>query len=177
MISSGQTTVKIEVIDAASSAASIEAARALLLEYGRFVLEIEGPARFCFEKLEDEAKGLPDSYAVAGGELLLAWVNGVAAGCVTYRALAGPARGCEMKRLWVRPEFRGLALGERLTLELFERARLAGFEAVYLDTVPATMGAAYRMYLRMGFVECAPFHRSATEGMMFMRHDLASLSR
>lgn len=178
-------TIRIEAVGEESSAATVEMAREMLLEYGRFVLAAEGPARFCFGKLEDEAKGLPGSYRAQGGELLLAWVkknerNAVAvtgledaaAGCVSYRALKSVPGGCEMKRLWVRPGFRGLALGERLTLEVFARARAAGFEAVYLDTFPEAMGPACAMYRRLGFEECEPFHGSATEGMVFMRRGL-----
>lgn len=167
-----QSVLRIEVLDETSSPASVDAGRDLLLEYGRFVLSAEGPARFCFGKLEEEARGLPAGYAALRGAFLLAWVNGAAAGCVTYRALAAVPGACEMKRLWVRPEFRGLHLGERLILELFERARAAGFTSVCLDTVPETMAAAYRMYLRLGFVECPPFHESATAGMLFMRRNL-----
>ena len=173
MTSIGQRVFLIEVLSAASSAESIEAARNLLLEYGRFVLAAEGPARFCFGKLEDEAKGLPGTYAAKGGEMLLAWAESVAAGCVTFRALAGIAGGCEMKRLWTRSAFRGTGLGERLTAEVLERASLAGFKAVYLDTIPETMGPAYRIYQRLGFLECEPFHESATTGMVFMRRSLA----
>jgi putative acetyltransferase len=164
--------VRFEFLNRDSSADSVEAARTLLLEYGRFVLAAEGPARFCFGRLEDEAKGLPDSYASMGGELLLAWVNGGAAGCVTYRTMGGVSGGCEMKRLWVRPGFRGLGIAERLTLQLCERARLAGFDAVYLDTMPESMGAAYRMYQRLGFVECAPFHENTAEGLVFLRRSV-----
>src|ERR1700739_1424053 len=109
----GRDLVRIEALDYSSSTIAIEAARALLLEYGRFVLSVEGPARFCFGKLEDEVCGLPGTYAAMGGECLVAWVNeDAAAGCVTYRALAAVPGGCEMKRLWVRPAFRGTGLGE-----------------------------------------------------------------
>ncbi len=175
--------LRIEVVDERSAAATVETAREMLLEYGRFVLAAEGPARFCFGKLEDEAKGLPESYRQQGGELLLAWVKPernattdvteeVAAGCVSYRALKTRPGGCEMKRLWVRPGFRGLGIGEQLTQALLERAREAGFEAVYLDTFPKAMGSAYAMYLRLGFEECEPYHASATVGMVFMRRGL-----
>jgi ribosomal protein S18 acetylase RimI-like enzyme len=176
--------IRIEAVGAESSAATVETVRELLLEYGRFVLEAEGPARFCFGKLEDEAKGLPGSYRAEGGELLLAWTKKnkqdavtdmteeVAAGCVSYRALKARAGGCEMKRLWVRPGYRGWGLGERLTQELLVRARAAGYEAVYLDTFPAAMGSAYGMYLRLGFEECEPYHESKTEGLVFMRRVL-----
>jgi putative acetyltransferase len=169
--------IRIETVGAESPARTIETAREMLLEYGRFVLEAEGPARFCFGKLEDEARGLPESYRARGGELLLAWVKDSdcaesAAGCVSYRALESRKGGCEMKRLWVRPGFRGWGLGERLTRELFAWARKAGYEAVYLDTFPAAMGSAYGMYVRLGFTECGPYHESKAEGMVFMRRKL-----
>jgi len=171
-----RSEITIQALDGASDAACVATARELLLEYGRFVQSVEGPARFCFGKLEDEVRGLPATYAAMGGECLVAWINdeveNAGAGCVTYRALATVPGGCEMKRLWVRPAFRGTGLGERLTLEVLARARDAGFAAVYLDTVPETMGPAYRMYQRLGFVECAPFHESATAGMVFMRRSL-----
>jgi ribosomal protein S18 acetylase RimI-like enzyme len=182
--STSLSSIRIEGLSPASDAAAVEAGRALLLEYGRFVLESEGPARFCFGKLEQEVAGLPDGFAAQRGELLLAWVDGVAAGCVTYRALsAGSDTGsntgsefgsgaCEMKRLWVRPAFRGSGLGERLVEALLERARDAGFKAVCLDTVPANMGSAYRMYLRLGFAECAPYHENFMDGLTFMRRSL-----
>jgi ribosomal protein S18 acetylase RimI-like enzyme len=166
------SVVTIEALSDGSDAVSIEAARALLLEYGRFVLESEGPARFCFGKLQDEIDGLPGGFIGLGGELLLAWVDGIAAGCLTYRALPAVSGGCEMKRLWVRPEFRGSGLGERLILELCERAGTAGYAAVYLDTMPASMGPAYRMYQRLGFAECAPYHVGIAEGVVFMRREL-----
>lgn len=164
--------IAIHVLEQYSPAASIEAARKLLLEYGQFVLGVEGPARFCFGKLEDEARGLPGSFAKPENGLLLVWVDGSAAGCVTWRAMAAISGGCEMKRLWVRPAFRSLGLGERLTRELLKQAAEVGYSAVYLDTVPETMGSAYRMYQRLGFVECEPYHNSATSGMAFMRKDL-----
>ncbi len=164
--------IAIEVLGGASGAAAVEAARELLLEYGQFVLQSEGPARFCFGKLQDEADGLPGNFSRMGGGFLLAWVDGAAAGCVTYRAMLAVEGGCEMKRLWVRAGFRGLGLGERLTLELFEQARGVGYSAVYLDTMPASMGPAYLMYERLGFAVCAPYHDGVADGVVFMRRGL-----
>jgi putative acetyltransferase len=162
----------IRPIDGNSDAATVNAARELLLEYGRFVLAAKGPAQFCFGALEDEASGLPGSYQAQGGELLLALVDGEAAGCVGYRAMKNRPGGCEMKRLWVRSAFRGQGLGERLTLEVLERARAAGYSTAYLDTVPEKMGSAYRMYLHLGFTLCDRFNDSAIEGIVYMQRDL-----
>jgi ribosomal protein S18 acetylase RimI-like enzyme len=161
----------------ALNAASVDAARSLLLEYGRFVLDSEGPSRFCFGDLQREVDHLSATFDGDRGQLLLAWVDAAPAGCVTWRAMKSIPGGCEMKRLWVRPQFRGLRLGERLVAELIERARTAGFTAVYLDTVPASMASACRMYQRMGFKECAPYHASPRDGLAFMRLSLDSGSR
>jgi len=79
--------VSIEALAADAGPQVIEDARALLLEYGRFVTEAEGDAHFCFDKLQGEMDALPDFYRRQGGEMLLAYVDGPAAGCVTYRAI------------------------------------------------------------------------------------------
>lgn len=166
------SSISLETLGEASDAAAVAAARELLLEYGHFVLEAEGAARFCFGKLQDEVDGLPGNFSEMGGGFLLAWVDGAAAGCVTYRAMPGVEGGCEMKRLWLRTAYRGLGLGERLTLELFDQARGVGYSAVYLDTMPASMGRAYRMYERLGFAVCAPYHDGVADGVVFMRRGL-----
>ena len=164
--------VAIEALSSTASPETIETARALLLEYGRFVTEAEGEAHFRFGKLQEEADGLPDFYHKQQGEMLLAWADRDAAGCVTYRAIPRIGGACEMKRLWVRPEFRGSRLSERLVRTAIERAAWAGFDAMYLDTFPGTMRSAYEMYLRLGFKACAPFHDSDFEGLVFMRRSL-----
>ncbi len=167
--------ITIEVLGGDATSQNIETARALLLEYGRFVTEAEGAAHFCFGKLQEEVDGLPDSYRSHGGDMLVANVDGNAAGCVTYRGITAVAGGCEMKRLWVRPAFRGSGLGEQLVLSAIERATEAGFSAMYLDTFPATMRSAFEMYLRLGFEPCDPYNDSAFEGIVFMRCSLRLL--
>ena len=152
----------------------IEAARALLLEYGSFVTEAEGPAHFCFGKLREEVDGLPETYRKQGGEMLVAYVDGEAAGCVTWHSLSSVVSTCEMKRLWVRGAFRGLGIGEQLVLAAIDQATHAGFEAMYLDTFPGTMKSAFEMYLRLGFAPCDPYHDSNFDGIVFMRRALAS---
>jgi GNAT superfamily N-acetyltransferase len=77
-----------------------------------------------------------------------------------------------MKRLWVRPASRGLALGRALTLAVLHRARAAGCTAIFLDTVPAAMAAAHRLYLDLGFQPCAPFNNNPVEGIVYLKRDL-----
>ena len=164
--------VSIAVLERDTSPDVIESARALLLEYGRFVTEAEGPAHFCFGKLQEEIDGLPDTYRRQGGEMLLAYVGGQPAGCVTWRALSSVVNTCEMKRLWVRPEFRSHRLGELLVVAAIDHATRAGFDAMYLDTFPGTMKSAYEMYLRLGFTLCSAYNDSLYEGVVFMRRPL-----
>ena len=162
----------IEALATDASPQAVEDARALLLEYGRFVTEAEAPAHFCYGKLQEEMDGLPDFYRRQRGEMLVAYVEGTPAGCVTWREIPSIGGGCEMKRLWVRPEFRGVKLSVGLVLAAIERAAMGGFDAMYLDTFPATMRSAYEMYLRLGFSPCAPYHDSNFEGLVFMRRPL-----
>jgi GNAT superfamily N-acetyltransferase len=133
-------------------------ARELLLEYGRFVIAQPGAARFCFGALESEAARLPLSYQEKGGGCILATFEGEPAGFVAWRALEPSAeillKAWELKRIWVRPIARGLGLGRALVIAVLERAVAAGRKAIYLDTAPASMVAAQRIYLELGFLPC-----------------------
>ncbi len=163
-------TFLIEELTAGHSGSRVEDARALLLEYGRFVMAQPGVARFCFGTLEKEAAGLPRSYIEQGGGCLVADVNGKAAGFVAWRAVPeSVARDAwELKRLWVRAEGRGTGLGRALTQAVLDRAVTAGQRAVYLDTVPEAMTAAHRLYVEMGFVPCAAYNDNPVEGLAYL---------
>lgn len=164
--------VRLEALSEDSSAESLAAARELLLEYGRFVIGQPGAARFCFGSLEQEAAHLPHSYLEQGGGCLLATIGETPAGFIAWRALAPSphvlAEAWEMKRLWTRPATRGLGLGRRLTEAVIDRAVAAGRRAIYLDTAPASMGAAYRMYQQMGFRSCAPYNNTPVDDLVWM---------
>ena len=149
----------------------IASARELLLEYGRHIVSQPGSAQFCFGALEHEAKHLPAGYIDQGGGCILARVGGQPAGFIAWRSVAPKveARAWEMKRLWVRPLARGLGLGRTLTEAVLQRARAANQNAIYLDTVPATMAAAYLMYIDMGFLPCSAYNDNSMEGIMFLR--------
>ena len=153
-------------------ASELAQARELLLEYGRFVIAQPGAARFCFGALENEAAHLPASYQDEEGGCILATVNGEPSGFVAWRALrASPEilpEAWEMKRLWVRPIARGLGLGRALTLAVVDCAVAAGRKAIYLDTAPASMAAAHRIYLELGFVPCAPYNDNPVEGLAYL---------
>lgn len=78
----------------------------------------------------------------------------------------------EMKRLWVRPSVRGLGLGRKLTLAVLERARVAGRSAVYLDTAPASMATAVRLYLELGFEPCSAYSGDPVAGLAYLKKNL-----
>jgi len=164
----------LQQIVTTDSEATLTQARDLLLEYGRFVIAQPGAARFCFGALEQEAARLPLSYLELGGGCLMAHTRGQPAGIVAWRKVpeAVEPQAWELKRLWVRPAARGLSLGRVLTQAVLDRAIAAECKAVYLDTAPASMGAAHRMYLDLGFEPCPPYNDNPVEGLAYLRKSL-----
>lgn len=164
--------VTIDELTLTSPPEDVAHARTLLLEYGRFVIAQPGAARFCFGSLEKEAERLPMSYLEQQGGCMIAHATGQPAGFVAWRAIdanmeANPA-AWELKRLWVRPEARGLGLGTKLTDAVLDRARTAGCPSVYLDTAPQSMAAAYRIYRAMGFVACQKYNDNPVVGLAYL---------
>jgi GNAT superfamily N-acetyltransferase len=100
----------------------------------------------------------------------MALVDGQPAGFVAWRELPVSIApdAWELKRLWVRPIARGLGLGRSLTQAVLDRAAAAGRKAVYLDTAPASMAAAHRIYLEMGFTPCAQYNDNPVEGLAYL---------
>lgn len=122
----------------------------------------------------DEA--LPGPFAPPDGCLLLATDAAAAAGCVAFRRLS--ADTCEMKRLFVRPQFQGLGVGRKLAETLIARAREAGYTQMRLDTT-TFMRAAVALYASLGFRPCEPYH-GIPQGFeavsLFMELDLGPVS-
>jgi putative acetyltransferase len=140
--------------------ASIDVVRDLFREYEAalaFPLDFQGFAR--------EIEDLPGSYAPPRGALLLALVAGSPAGCVAVRPLGHGA--CELKRLYVRPSFRGLGLGRRLTEAAIAVARSQGHTRMRLDTLPG-MEVAQALYAELGFVEIEPYTSNPIAGARFL---------
>ena len=152
------------VIRAAVTAADMQTARELFLEYAEW-LQID----LCFQGFAEELSTLPGAYAPPAGRLLLA-EQGSAAGCVALRRLAVDATGaaCELKRLWVRSGFRGRLVGRALAESALAAARAIGYRRMKLDTVPAIMPAAVALYRELGFTDCAPYYHSPIPGSLYM---------
>jgi GNAT superfamily N-acetyltransferase len=167
-------TFHIKEIAATASDTTLAQARDLLLEYGRFVIAQPGAARFCFGSLEKEAARLPLSYHEQGGGCLIAYVEDEPAGFIAWRNIPETVApdAWELKRLWVRPIARGLSLGRILTQAVLLRAVAAGRKAVFLDTAPASMATAHRLYLDLGFKPCPPYNDNPVEGLAYLRKNL-----
>jgi GNAT superfamily N-acetyltransferase len=146
----------------ATSPEHIEQVRNLFAEY-----RAQLPVDYCFHKFDAEIAGLPGDYAPPRGKLLLATVLGQPVGCIALRPFP-LADTCEMKRLYVRPAFRGGKLGRELTERLLEEARRLGYRSIRLDTYAPAMQAAIRMYRNMGFREVGPEPLEPTDGLTYM---------
>jgi len=112
----------------------IETARSLFKEYSAW-LAID----LSFQNFDEELSRLPGDYTPPDGRLLLARIGRDVAGCVALRRLDG--RACEMKRMWVRPQFRGRAIGRVLTESLIAEARNIGYSEIRLDSLPSLTSA------------------------------------
>ena len=144
----------------AAGAADVAACRELFLEYQRSL-----GVSLCFQGFDQELASLPGDYIPPLGGLWLALAGETLAGCVALRPLA-PGEG-EMKRLYVRPAFRGRKLGEALARHAIGAAREAGYRTLKLDTLPS-MAEAQGLYERLGFVDIAPYNDNPIGGVRFL---------
>ena len=128
----------------------------------------------CFQNFPEELQSLERMYGPPGGRFLLLRVEERTAGCVALEDSGGKI--CEMKRLYVRPEFRGKGLGRKCAEEVVQIAREMGYASVRLHTLPS-MRAAIVLYRSMGFRETAPYDETSVEGVLFMELGLGSVTR
>ncbi|MCI0664296.1 MAG: GNAT family N-acetyltransferase [Acidobacteria bacterium] len=119
----------------------------------------------CFQNFEHELANLPGDYIPPDGRLLIALIDGSTAGCIALRKLESGI--CEMKRLYVRPQFRGLQIGRALAEAVIAEARNIGYLRMRLDTLPS-MKSAQKLYHSMGFKEISPYQSIEIEGTRFL---------
>ncbi|HTP74775.1 MAG TPA: GNAT family N-acetyltransferase [Burkholderiaceae bacterium] len=161
------TTPRVQLLTPESSA-QFDATRAIFREYASGL-----GVDLCFQNFEDELAALPGEYGAPRGALLLATVNGELAGCGACRALPDVdyANACEMKRLYVRPGFRGLGLGRVLAQALMDHAIRAGYSVMLLDTLD-DMEAARGLYRALGFEEIPPYYFNPVPGAHYLKAQL-----
>lgn len=146
----------------------LDTVRTLFLEY-QASLGID----LCFQGFDAELAELPGAYAPPAGALLLACVDGEPAGCCALRPLYNTdhLNACEMKRLFVRPAFRGFGLGRLLVERMLTDGQLAGYTTMLLDTL-SDMETARALYQEVGFVEVAPYYHNPIPGAHYLKVDL-----
>jgi ribosomal protein S18 acetylase RimI-like enzyme len=147
---------------------ALEATREIFREYGLGLGVDLG-----FQGFDQELATLPGEYAAPRGALFLALADGVVAGCVALRPLDSSdyPDAAEMKRLYVRDEFRGLGLGRQLAEAALDAARAAGYATVLLDTLD-DMESARALYEDLGFEPIEPYYHNPIPGAHYLKADL-----
>jgi len=158
-------TPELLAISQVQTPEQIEQARELFLEYANSL-----GFSLCFQNFDKELAGLPGDYAPPGGRLLLAEHDGKIAGCAALHRLDNSSG--EMKRLYVRPGFRGLRLGRILAERILSEAKGIGFQRIRLDTVAGVMDDAIALYRRLGFREIEPYRQNPIAGALYMEKEL-----
>jgi ribosomal protein S18 acetylase RimI-like enzyme len=157
--------MKIEIIQVETDK-QIKAAQKLFREY-----EAWFGMSLCFQNFDEEVANLPGKYAAPDGRLFLAFADEKLAGCIALRQLEDEV--CEMKRLFIKDEFRGQKISKLLIEKLFEEAKITGYKKMRLDTFPTKMGKAVSLYESYGFYEIAPYYHNPYGETLFLEKDLA----
>jgi putative acetyltransferase len=149
----------------AESVAHVTQARELFQEYAQSL-----GVNLCFQNFEQELAGLPGHDAPPDGRLLLAEYELRLAGCVALHKWEDGI--CEMKRLYLRPSFRGKGLGRAIAEKIITDARSIGYRRMRLDTIEPLMKDAVEMYRKLGFREIAAYRPNPIVGAMYMELQL-----
>lgn len=156
------------VIRSAETTADISVVRELFEEYASNL-----GVDLCFQNFSEELSGLPGEYEANRGALLVAEVDGAWAGCCALRPLdtSDYPNAAEMKRLYVRPAYRGLGVGRLLAEAIMDSARSKGYDTILLDTLD-DMETARALYAELGFEEVPPYYFNPIAGAHYLKAEL-----
>ena len=125
-----------------------------------------------FQDFDRELVALPGEYAPPNGSILIARRGSQIVGCVAIRGMSNEI--CEMKRLYVKPGFRGRGLGKSLALRVIQEAKRRGYRKMRLDTLPS-MVRALGLYESLGFKQISPYRYNPIQGAVFLELDLSAV--
>lgn len=159
--------MNIEII---SGYSHVQEIKSLFAEYTAMLIESDSRMReyLSMQNYAAELEHLEDKYGPPAGRLYIALCDGKAAGCIALRKI--DEHSCEMKRLYVRPGFRGAKLGERLIEKIMSDAREIGYSYMLLDTLPF-LQAAIHTYKKLGFYEIPCYNDNPIDGSIYLRYD------
>ncbi|MCI0450368.1 MAG: GNAT family N-acetyltransferase [Chlorobi bacterium] len=153
-----------EIVPAVSPQ-QISEIKSLFLEYSNWLGN-----SFCFQGFDEELATLPGKYAPPEGRLYIAAIDGESTGCIGLRKIGDGI--CEMKRLYVRQNARGLGIGKKLVEMVINDAKNIGYKKMRLDTIAEKMIEAQKIYRSAGFYEIQPYYNNPIEGVVYMELDL-----
>ena len=138
----------------------INSAKELILEYIKW-LNFD----LCFQNIDDELENFPEKYKSPDGEFIIAKENDSVIGCVALKKLEN--KTCEMKRLFVKEEYKGKGIGQKLVEIILKEAKTRNYEKMRLDTLD-TMEAALNIYRNNGFYEIEPYYKNPHVGVVYL---------
>ncbi len=139
----------------------INQVRNLIIEYTQMLNR-----DLSFQNIDDELKDPSKKYTAPAGELLVAIENDEVVGMIAYHKHS--ATRCEMKRLYVKPKYRGMKLGEQLIQKLIELAIQSGYTEMVLDTLLPLQSAIY-LYQKLGFQQCEPYYNNPMNDVIYFK--------
>lgn len=148
-----------------------EEVKVLFNEYTQMLIDGDGNFKdyLGLQNYEHELENLEDKYGLPYGRLYLAFYDGVLAGCIALRKIDN--ENCEMKRLYVKPQFRGKKIASFLVKHIIEEARKIGYKHILLDTLPF-LETAINMYKNYGFYEIESYNNSPMDNLIYLKYDL-----
>ncbi|NTW96285.1 MAG: GNAT family N-acetyltransferase [Erysipelotrichaceae bacterium] len=150
--------MNIEIISAYDH---LDDVRKLFIEY-QTSLGID----LCFQNYDEELKSLPGKYALPDGRLYMITIDEEIAGCIALRRF--DKTRCEMKRLYIRPQYRGHHCGQLLVEKIIQEAKIIGYEEMVLDTL-SSLKSAVSLYQRNGFIEVSPYYDNPLQNVLYFK--------